>query len=168
MLRMKHALPPLTQHRLEAFAASAALWLIRLLGAALHPGAQRRRKRLAAFVARIERFVEHVVFLKAVHAAGPPPPQRHAPASTPLGFRRLRRRPTLFWKLARIRAGRSAGLVDRIVRLFEVLARPAPYVARVLKQLCKGLRLSRLVPIAPPAAALAADAPCAVIADDTS
>jgi hypothetical protein len=165
---MKHAPPPLTQDLLEALAASAVAWAVRLLGAVLHPNAARRRKRLAAFVARVERFVEHIIFLQAVRQAGPPPKRRHAPRSTPPGFRRVRRRPTLFWKIARIRADRHMSLVDRLARLLGVLARPERFIARFLKHLCKGLRLSRLVPIAPPAAALASNAPRAANLADTS
>jgi len=168
MARMKHALAPLTQDLLEAFAASAVAWAVRLLGVLLHPNASRLRRRLAAFVARVERFVEHIVFLQAVRAAGPPPQRRARPGSTPPGFRRVRRRLTLFWKIARIRADRHASLVDRIARLLDVLARPAPYVGRFLKQLCNGLRGARLIPLAPPTVALGAHAPCAAMLDDTS
>jgi hypothetical protein len=128
---------------------------VRVLGAVLHPRAERRHRVLARFVRRIERFVEHIVFLRAVRAFGPPPQRRHAPRSTPPGFRRVQRRLSLFWKIARIRAPRGAGLADRLGRLLAVLADPGRYIARFLKQLCKGLRHSRLIPYAPPAQTLA-------------
>jgi hypothetical protein len=101
--------------------------------------------------------------LKAVDRAGPPPQRRHAPRSTPPGFRRVQRRLSVFWKIARIRAPRGASLADRLARLLAVLARPGRYIARFLKELCKGLRLSRLIPLAPPAQTLAVDAPRATV-----
>jgi hypothetical protein len=142
--------------------------MVRLLGAVLHPRAPRRRRTLTAFVRRAERFVEHIVFLKAVHAFGPPPQRRNTPRSTPPGFRRVARRLTLFWKIARIRAARGASLIDRLAQLLHALANPAPYVARFTKQLCKGLRLSRLTPVAPPIVALAVGMTPAVAFTDTS
>jgi hypothetical protein len=78
------------------------------------------------------------------------------------------RRPTLFWKIARIRAARGANLVDRLARLLTVLANPARYVARFLKELHRGLRLGRLVPQAPPAVALICTVACVVAFEDTS
>jgi hypothetical protein len=162
------ALPPLTKDLIEAFAASAVAWAVRLLGAVLHPRAERRHGVLTRFVRRIERFVEHIIFLKAVDRAGPPPQRRHAPRSTPPGFRRVQRRLSLFWKIARIRAPRGASLADRLARLLAVLARPGRYIARFLKELCKGLRLSRLIPLAPPEQTLAADAPRATAFADSS
>ena len=162
------ALPPLTKDLIEAFAASAVAWAVRLLGAVLHPRAESRRGVLTRFVRRVERFVEHVIFLKAVHRAGPPPQRRCAPRSTPPGFRRVERRLTLFWKIARIRAPRGASLIDRLARLLDAIAYPERHIARFLKALCKGLRLARLIPIAPPAHALAANAPCALAFADTS
>ena len=143
-------LPPLTKDLLDAFIAFAALWLTRLLSAVLHPNAYRRRKLLTAFVRRTERFVEHVIFLQAVHACGPTPKRRaKTPRSAPPGFRRVQRRFTLFWKIARIRAPRSASLADRLAQLLHAIAHPDRYVARFLKQLYKGLRLNRLIAIAP-------------------
>jgi hypothetical protein len=168
MRRMTQALPPLTQDLLDAFIASAVAWAVRLLGVVTRHGSQRRRRTLTAFVRRAERFVEHILFLKAVHAFGPPPPRRRAPRSTPPGFRRTQRRLTLFWKIARVRAPRGASLIDRLTQLLHALANPAPYVARFTKQLCKGLRLSRLVPCAPPALTLAADTPATIAFADTS
>lgn len=163
---MKQARPPLTQARLEAFVASAVAWAVRLLGAVLHPRAAMRRRRLTEFVRRAERFVEFILFLKAVRAFGPPPKRRRTPRAPPPGFRRVERRFTLFWKIARIRAPRGASLIDRLAQLLHALANPERYVARFLKQLCKGLRVSRLVPIAPSAHALAgANAPPISYAD---
>ncbi len=168
MPRMKPARTPLTKDRIEAFAASAVAWVVRLLGAVLHPRAEFRRRRLAAFVRRAERFVEFIVFLKATDRAGPPPKRRTAPCSVPPGFRRVSRRPTLFRKIARIRAPRGAGFVERLVRLLEAIGNPERYIARFLKQLWKGLRFSRLVPRTPPAVALAAAIAAPVACADTS
>jgi hypothetical protein len=74
----------------------------------------------------------------------------------------------LFWKIARIRADRRAGLIARLAQLLHALAHPEPHIARFMRELAKGLRHSCLVACAPPAAALAADAPRAVVTDDTS
>ena len=167
---MTNALPPLTRNLLEAFAAHAIAWAVRLLGVLVDPSAPRRRRRLTRFVRVLERFVEHILFLEAVHAFGPPPQRRaRRPASTPAGFRRTGKRLTLFWKIARIRAPRGASLIDRVAQLLSALAHPAPYVARFTKELCKGLRSTRLVPTAPPAYALAgAGTPCITPFEDTS
>jgi hypothetical protein len=165
---MTNAPPPLTQDLIDAFIASAVAWTVRLLGAVLHPRAKRRSRLLTAFVRRAERFVEHIIFLQAVHAFGPPPRRRRTPRSTPPGFRRVQRRLTLFWKIARIRAPRGASLIDRVAQLLHAIAHPARYIARFTKQLRKGLRLSRLIPIAPPAHALATPAPRATAFADTS
>jgi hypothetical protein len=155
MLRMTQALPPLTKHLLQAFAAHAIAWAVRLLGVLFDPSAPRRQRRLVRFVRVLERFVEYILFLEAVHAFGPLPKRRARPLSAPPGFRRVGRRLTLFWKIARIRAARRASLIDRVARLLSVLADPAPYIARFTKHLCKGLRLTRLVASAPTALAFA-------------
>ncbi len=167
MPRMKHALPPLTQDLLEAFVASAVAWAVRLLGILLQPRAMRRRS-LPAFVRRAERFVERIIFLKATECAGKPPKRRTAPLSRPSGFRWAMSRPTLFWKLARIRAPHGASLSQRIVRLLRVIAAPERYIVRFLKQLHKGLRFCCLIPCAPQAVALGVPVPHAPSAADTS
>jgi hypothetical protein len=56
----------------------------------------------------------------------------------------------------------------RLARLLDAIAHPERHIARFLKALCKGLRLARLIPIARPAHALAANAPCALAFADTS
>jgi hypothetical protein len=165
MTQIARTRPSLSQARLEAYAASAVAWLVRLLGVLIDPSAPRRRRRLLDFVRRGERWVECIIFLQAVRAFGPPPQRRRAPPrAAPPGFRRKRRTPQRVWKLARIRADRRASLVDRIAQLLTALANPAPYRARFTAQLCKGLRLSALVPYAPPPLSLAAAAPCAPVA----
>ena len=169
MPRMKNDLPPLTRNLLEAFAAHAIAWAVRLLGVLVDPSAPRRRRRLTAFVRRLERFVEYILFLEAVHAYGPLPKRRTAtPRSAPPGFRRAGKRLTLFWKIARIRADRRVSLIDRVARLISVLAHPTPYIARFTKHLCKGLRRTRLVACAPGAVAFTANAPHAVAYADSS
>ena len=92
-MKNAHALPPLTSDLIEAYAASAVVWLVRLLGIVLDPSAARRRRRLARFVRWIERCVEAILFLRAVHAFGPPPQRRRIPRPAPVGFRRTRRKP---------------------------------------------------------------------------
>ena len=52
--------------------------------------------------------------------------------------------------------------------VLDAIAHPERHIARFLKALGKGLRLARLIPIAPPAHALAANAPCALGFADTS
>jgi hypothetical protein len=166
---MTQAHPPLTPSLIDAFIASAVLWLMRLLGVILHPSAPRRRRRLVPFVRRLERFVELILFLQAVHAYGPLPPKPRArPLSAPPGFRRVQRRFTLFWKIARIRAPRGASLADRLGQLLNAIANPARYVARFMKRLCKGLRGSRLIPCVPPALTLTPTAAPAPAFPDTS
>jgi hypothetical protein len=161
-------LPPLTKDLLAAFTAHAVAWALRLLGVLFDPRAPRRRRRLVRFVRALERFVEHILFLEAVHAFGPPPQRRTQPNSTRSGFRRSRGKLRLFWKIARIRAPRGASLVDRVAQLMHALAHPERYAARFTKELCKGLTLTHLIPCAPPAHALAADAPSVVAVEDTS
>ncbi|MGH6951642.1 MAG: hypothetical protein ACREH4_12255, partial [Vitreimonas sp.] len=80
---MTHALPPLTKDLIDAFAASAVAWLVRLLGVLTAPGAERRRRLMRAFLNRIERAVECIVFLWAVERFGPTPREcRRRPRST--------------------------------------------------------------------------------------
>jgi hypothetical protein len=168
MRRMTHTPPPLTKDLIEAFAASAVAWLVRLLGVVLDPSAPRRRRRLIAFVRHIERCVECIIFLKAVHAFGLAPRRRsRQPRSIPTGFRCTKGNPRLLWKSARIRA-RGASLVDRVVRLLEALTDWGVYVARFMKRLINGLCFGRLVPSAPPGVALAATAPTALAFTDSS
>jgi hypothetical protein len=165
---MTPALPPLTKDMIDAFAASAILWLTRLLGVVVDPSAQRRRRLLARFVRHIERCVECIIFLMAVERFGPPPRRRTAPRSTPPGFRRKRGNLRLFWKIARIRADRRAGLIARVARLLHALAHPEPHIARFMRELAKGLRHSTLIACAPAATALLASAPRATVSPDTS
>jgi len=165
---MQQRPPPLTNDLIEAFAASAVAWLVRLLGVVLDPNAERRRRRLIAFVRRVEHRVECIIFLKALHAFGPRPRQRRIPRPAPTGFRCKRRRLRLFCKVARIRAHRTAGFAARIGQLLSALAHPARYVARFMKHLRRGLRGSGLVPSAPPASALrCAPASAAACADSS-
>jgi hypothetical protein len=167
MRRMTQPLPPLTKDLLEAFAASAVAWLVRLLGIVLTPGAARRRRLLRGFLNHIERCVECIVLLEAVRQLPPPPRQSARPRSTPPGFRRSRRNIRQLWKCAHIRA-RHAGPIARITRLLDVLARPEPYVARFIQRLGKGVAFSRLVLAAPPAAAFTSAAPRAIAFADSS
>jgi hypothetical protein len=165
---MKHALPPLTKDLIDAFAASAVAWAVRLLGVLFAPSAARRQRLLRRFVNHLERCVEAIIFLKAVRQFGPPPqPRPHRPRSTPPGFRRTRGGLHLFLKSARIRA-RNASLIDRIARLLEALADSGRHVAHYVKRLAAGLHFGGIVPSDPPAATLGADAPRALAFADSS
>jgi hypothetical protein len=164
---MTQALPLPTKPPIEALAASAVVWLVRLLGVLVAPGAERRRRGLRRFLDHIERAVECIIFLWAVERLGPRPRKRRRPRSVPPGFRRAMGSRRLFWKSARIRA-RGADALARVSRLLEVLARPAPYIARFLRRLLRGVAFSRLVPCAPPAHACASLArPDAAFADSS-
>src|SRR5262245_60960152 len=167
MLRMKHALPPLTQDLIDAFAASAGAWLLRLFGVIARVGAFKRNQRLHRLVVRLDRCVEAILFLRAVHRFGPPPRQRRIPRVAPARFRRsTSRRLRLFFRNARVRA-RKADLATRLAHLAAALANPAPRVAYFFKRLLNGLAPTRLIPTAPAAQALAF-APNTACADDTS
>ncbi|MFT3729082.1 MAG: hypothetical protein QM759_14760 [Terricaulis sp.] len=141
---------PITQARVEAIAASALCLLGWLLGAILRLNPAGRSARLAHWLERAERGVEHILFLKALARYGPPPQRRRHPRSAPPGFRRVGRSTNGFFRSARIRA-RKANAFMRVLALIDALARPERAVAYFLKQICKGLRLSALVAIAPPA-----------------
>src|SRR5262245_15582316 len=149
MRLMTHALPPLTKAVLEALAASAIAWLVRLLGVLTALGAARRRRLMRRFLNYIERAVECIIFLKAVARLGPSPRRRRHPRSVPPGFRRTMGSRRLFWKSARIRA-RGADAFTRIARLLEALANPEVYVGRFMRRFTSGVSFHHLVPCAPP------------------
>jgi hypothetical protein len=169
MARMKHRLPPLTTDLIEAFTASALLWLGWVMGVILRIGPARRSRRLRRFVEVCEREVESILFLKAVHRFGPPPPRRGVPGGAPPGFRRNaeRGRMRLFFRNSGVCA-RKAGLGERVARLAAALANPEPFVAYFFKRLLRGLRGPCLTPVAPPAYALGLDAPQRLSFADTS
>ncbi len=124
-----------------------------LLGIILRIGATGRGARLKHMLSRAERGVECILFLKAVALYGPPPQRRRHPRSAPHGFRRVVRKSGSFFHSVNIRA-RKAKALDRVLALIDALTRPERAVAYFLKQICKGLRLSGLVPVAPPAHAV--------------
>ena len=165
---MTQPLPPLTKDLIDAFAASAVAWAVRLLGVLFAPSATRRQRLLQRFVNHLERSVEAIIFLKAVRLFGPPPQRRpRRPRSTPPGFRRTRGGLHLFLKSARIRA-RNASLIERVARLLEALAQSGRYVAHYMKRLAAGLHFGGIAPSDPPAATLGADAPTATAFADSS
>jgi hypothetical protein len=165
---MTNALPPLTKDLIDAFAASAVAWAVRLLSVLFAPSAARRQRLLRRFVNHLERCVEAIIFLKAVRRFGPPPQRRpRRPRSTAPGFRRTRGGLHLFLKSARMRA-RNASLIERVARLLEALAHSGRYVAHYMKRLAAGLHFGGLIPCAPPVVALAADAPVALAYADSS
>ena len=158
MPRMKQTpLPPLTKDLVEAFMASATLWLARLLGLLFSPRAAMRQRRFTRLVQFAERWVEYVLFVAAgqrlgVLAARRRPTQRIAERP---GFRIATGDNRLLWKSARIRL-RKASLIDRVARLLKALAHPARYIAHYMKRLAAGLCFRRLIACAPAAAAIAA------------
>ena len=159
--------PPLTRQRIDAFHASALRWLGWLLRLILALGTPGRGKRLRRFLTRIELEVECILLCEALLRYGPPPQRRRHPRPAPTGFRRTQhRRLALFYKRAGVRA-RGQNALARVLRLFDVLAKPERFIAYFLKRLCKGLRLSALVASAPPADALARRA-LAPLSADTS
>jgi hypothetical protein len=160
--------PPLTRQRLDAFHASALRWLGWLLRLILALGTPGRGKRLRRFLARLELEVECILFCEALLRYGPPPRRKRHPRPAPTGFRRMRHhRLALFFKRAGVRARKQHAL-NRVLRLFDVLAKPERFIAYFLERLCKGLRISTLVATAPPAWALACGAPARVAFADSS
>ncbi len=167
MGRMTQPRPPLSKDLIEAFAASAVAWLVRLLGVLTTPGAERRRRLMRRFLHHIERAVECIIFLRAVERLGPTPRSRRRPRFAPNGFRRTMGNRRLFWKCARIRA-RGADPFARVSRLLEALANPEPYIARFMRRLVNGVSFFHLVACAPPAHACASPArPDARFADSS-
>jgi hypothetical protein len=168
MLRMTHPLSPLTKDLIDAFAASAVAWAVGLLGVHQRLCAPHRSGRFRRLVGLLERAVESILFLAAVHRFGPPPRRKPVPRFAPPGFRRIaKRRCALFFRNSGVRA-RKAGLVQRLGRLIAVLAAPERYIAYFFKRLLKGLRGACLVVAAPLPSALAAP-PCHdAVAVDTS
>lgn len=159
----------ITEHRVEAFAASALHLLGWLLAMVLRGGWRGRSKRLRYILNRAERFVESVLCLKAVLRAGPPPKRKPHPRSAPPGFRRVRGGMRLFLKSAGIRAGKRAGALKCLLALLDAMANPERAIAHFVKQLCAGTRRTRLVAAAPRADALAADVyAVARVTSDTS
>ncbi len=158
MAPMTPALPPLTKDRIDAFAASAVAWAVRLLILLFAPGAARRSRSLHRLVQRLERHVENTIFLKAALRMGPPPRRPHWTGSLARGFRHRRGSVRHFFKSARIRA-RSATPMARLGHLLAALADSEPYVGHYMRRLARGLRLGGFVACAPPAIVLGADAP---------
>ena len=164
---MTHALPPLTKDLIDAFAASAVAWAVRLLGVLVAPGAARRRSAVRRLLTFLERAVESIVFLWAVQRYGPAPRKTRRPRSVPRGFRRTMGNRRLFLKYARIRA-RGADAFARVARLLAALAHPERYIARFTRLFLRGVNFSHLVPCAPPAVAISADAPLRCAFADSS
>jgi len=141
----------ITESRVEAYIASALRVLGWLTGVILRLNAAGRSLRLGRALSLAERGVECTLFLKAVALYGPPPQRRRAhPRSTPKGFRRAASNSGSFFRSANIRA-RKAKPLARVLALVEALMKPERAVAYFFKQICKGLRLTRLVLVAPAA-----------------
>jgi hypothetical protein len=167
---MKHALPPLTKDLIEALAASAVAWLGRLLGVLLSPHAASHRRKLHRLVQTGERWVEEILFIMAGFRLRVLERKRrrvHARVFACPGFRVSRGSHILLLKSARIRL-RGASLVQRVERLFAVLADPERAVAHYMRRLARGLCLRRLVAAAPAAVALAHEPPHAIAFADSS
>ena len=167
-MKQNRALPPLTTDCLEAFTASAWAWLMWLACVIARIGVTRRTRRLDRFVCRLERGVESILFLQAVHRFAPPPRVRRRPGSAPPGFRRqCNARHRQFFRNAGVRA-RKSGLAARLAALVAALAAPERAIAYFYARLLRGLRGAGLVIVAPPTVALAAGAPRAPVTADTS
>jgi hypothetical protein len=150
---MTQAQPIITASRVEAYVASALRLLGWLLSRIMVFSWRGRGACLKRVLSRVELAVECTLFLKAVARFGPPPQRKRHPRSTPPGFRRSAPSGAYFFKSARIRV-RKASALDRVTALIEALANPERAVRYFFKRICKGLRLSRLVAVAPPADAL--------------
>lgn len=156
--------PPLiTKAKLDAFVALAFDWLGWLLVIVLKLGAPTRSRTLRRLVEGLERHVERVIFLMAIHRLKrrrrSPTPRR--PLSIAPGFRRIaaaaRRR--LLFKHAGV-CDRRLSLHARVLRLISALANPERYIARFARRCRRGLCFSWIAVCAPPALTLSADAPC--------
>jgi hypothetical protein len=164
-MTQQQALPPLTKDLVDAFFASATLWLARLLGLLLHPRAAMRKRLFTRLIQFAERWVEHILFVAAAQRLGVVFGRRRRTvqriAGRP-GFRIAVGSNRLLWKSAHIKL-RSRDLIARIARLLEALTHSERYVAHYVKRLACGLCFRRLVACAPGAVTLSAD-PLAEIA----
>ena len=139
----------ITESRVEAYVASALRVLAWLTCVILRLNAVGRSLSLRRALSLAERGVECTLFLKAVALHGPPPQRRRPhPRSTPKGFRRVASNPGSFFRSANIRA-RKAGPLARVLALVEALTKPERAIAYFFKQICRSLRLTRLVLVAP-------------------
>ncbi len=164
---MTHARLPIPQQRLEsyhAFGTLCVLWFARMI--ALLPARQNRG--IHIWIRKLERLVEMFVFLAATRRVSyvSPRNQAYVRRSAPHGFRRMRKRNRLFFKLARVRA--RGDLNTRIAQLLNVLADPEPYIARFVKRLVRGVRGSRLFAVGPRAELIGVAPSRAVTAANTS
>lgn len=165
MTLMNNTAPRTPKQRIEAFTASALLWLAWLAAVIASLGAPRRSRLLKRLLKRLERAAECIIFLHATQRLRRPP-RRRAPEA-PCGFRRRRSGLRLFMKSARVRA-RGAGLRQRIDRIIAALENPAPYIARFVKRLRRGLCGFTFVAAAPSASACASIAHASPRAIDDS
>ncbi len=141
----------ITESRVEAYVTSALRVLAWLTGVILRLNGAGRSLSLRRALSLAERGVECALFLKAVALHGPPPQRRRPhPRSTPKGFRLAASYSGSFFRSANIRA-RKAGPLARVLALVEALTKPERAVAYFFKQICKGLRRTRLVLVAPAA-----------------
>ena len=165
---MKPEPPPITQTRVEAYAASALAFLRRLFWDVLRLGLTGGSSRLRRLLSEAERAVERILFLHAVVRYGPLPAKRQRHAFAPRGFQIAHSRGALFFKRSTVRA-RKAGACARVLALISALLRPERAIAYFFKRICKGLRARRLIAAAPPAQAFVSIArPGVPAAIDTS
>ena len=165
----QNPLPPLTKDLVEAFTASATLWLARLLSLLFSPRAAMRKRRFTRLVQFAERWVEYILFIAAGQRLGALTGPRRITmrlADRP-GFRLTQGDNRLLWKSARIRL-RQASLIDRVAHLLEALANPARYITHYMKRLAHGLCFRRLIACAPAATALLSAEPLVVAFADSS
>lgn len=144
---MQHAPVP---GRLDTLTATCVALLNWLAGAIARMGGARRSRLLRRAVQVAERFVQAILFLRAVGRAPSAPPRPRRPMNAPRGFRRNRLGLRLMLRHARI-ANRRASFAQRIARLAAVLAAPARYIARFEALLLRGAGAGALVAAAPAA-----------------
>jgi hypothetical protein len=155
---MTHNQPIITESRVEAYVASMLRLLGWLFAAILRLNPIGRSARLKRVLARAERTVEIILFLKAAALYGPPPQRKTHPRFAASGFRRIQgRRLRLFFRNAGVRA-RKASPLTRVIALIQALTRPQRAVAYFLKHITKGLHFGRVVATAPPACSFTRDA----------
>ncbi|MCL4714208.1 MAG: hypothetical protein KJZ75_04830 [Hyphomonadaceae bacterium] len=144
-----HYQPAMTRDRIDALAAAIWACVRRLIWLALFYPLAGRKRAMRRQVRRFEYLVECLLVLRADRLVRPPPGRpRHRFA--PTGFRRVQSSGRLLMRLARIRLRRGS-LLARLVRLVRVLRAPERYIARFVRRMRRGVCVTHLVPVAPPA-----------------
>lgn len=174
---MTNSAPSLTPSRIEALVrlAQGALMVAASMLLALAERANGRHRRpLKPFVTRLERTFWRWLFLSAVLRVPEPLRARsnRRPRSAPHGFARARVKGCAFFRTMRTRL-HDRDLAARLRCLHAIVRNPERAVARLTKRLetiaLNGLKLTRLIAIAPPALthSTSAIAPAPALADSS-